>query len=339
MNETVIHPKVSVLIPVYNVEKYVGRCIDSVLHQTMQKGVEVIIVNDCTPDRSMEIIFEALRAYENEVPAEKRMSVRVVHHDTNRGQAAVRNTAISYATGDYTIHVDSDDYLEPDMLEKMYAKAVEEDADIVIADHWDVLNEKKVNEYRKVPPFNDIRQFRSKVIQERCSSVWDKLIRRSLYADNGIRWTEGKDMREDHMVMVPLCFYAQKIVYIPHAFYYYVKFNTDSITHKSTEREKNGCLFAAESLKSFIASHYIEGYEDDVNFFLLKMKCSCIIHSSRKEVDKYLHLYPEANRSRKYFIQAAPSLSLKVQYFLASYGYVKLLRSFLWFKNYVKKAL
>ena len=62
MFEESIHSKISVLIPVYNVEKYVGRCLSSVLNQTMQEGVEVIIVNDCTPDHSMEVIFEALCA-------------------------------------------------------------------------------------------------------------------------------------------------------------------------------------------------------------------------------------------------------------------------------------
>ena len=80
------HPKISVLIPVYNVEKYVRRCLFSVLNQTMQEGVEVIIVNDCTPDHSMEEIFEALRAYSGNERGEK-MSVRVVNHDTNHGQA------------------------------------------------------------------------------------------------------------------------------------------------------------------------------------------------------------------------------------------------------------
>ena len=121
-------PKISVLIPVYNVEKYVERCITSVLNQTMQEGVEVIIVNDCTPDRSMEIIRETLCVHLKK----NGMTVRIVEHKINRGSAAVRNTAMDYATGDYIIHIDSDDYVEPDLLEKMYSKAVERGSDIVI---------------------------------------------------------------------------------------------------------------------------------------------------------------------------------------------------------------
>ena len=136
MLEESIHPKISVLIPVYNVEKYVKRCLSSVLNQTMQEGVEVIIVNDCTPDHSIEVIFETLRAYSGNEKGEK-MLVRVVNHDTNRGQAAVRNTAMNYATGDYVIHVDSDDWIEPDMLEEMYRKAISTDADVVISDYWE----------------------------------------------------------------------------------------------------------------------------------------------------------------------------------------------------------
>ena len=105
-------PKISVLIPVYNVENYVERCITSVLNQTMQEGVEVIIVNDCTPDRSMEIIRETLCVHLKK----NGMTVRIVEHKINRGLAAVRNTAMNYATGDYIIHIDSDDYIEPDLL-------------------------------------------------------------------------------------------------------------------------------------------------------------------------------------------------------------------------------
>ena len=97
-------PKISVLIPVYNVEKYVERCMISVLNQTMQEGVEVIIVNDCTPDCSMEIIRKTLCAHVKE----NGMTIRIVEHKTNRGTAATRNTAMSYATGKYTIFIDSD---------------------------------------------------------------------------------------------------------------------------------------------------------------------------------------------------------------------------------------
>lgn len=121
---------ISVIIPVYNVEKYVERCILSIMSQTYTESVECIVVNDCTPDNSMKIVEKMVYDYKGQI------QFKLLYHEHNRGVAAVRNTGLDAASGDYIIHIDSDDYCEPDMLEKMYAKAVEEDADIVVADYW-----------------------------------------------------------------------------------------------------------------------------------------------------------------------------------------------------------
>ncbi|WP_417124327.1 glycosyltransferase family 2 protein, partial [Phocaeicola sp.] len=204
-------PKISVLIPVYNVENYVERCITSVLNQTMQEGVEVIIVNDCTPDRSMEIIRETLCVHLKK----NGMTVRIVEHKINRGLAAVRNTAMNYATGDYIIHIDSDDYIEPDLLEEMYSKAVEMDADIVIADHWDEYRDCSIYVKSSVDDNGDM--IYSQLIRGKSTYLWDKLIKRSLYLANHIVWQEGMDWKEDFKTTIPLCFFARKIVGIPKA--------------------------------------------------------------------------------------------------------------------------
>lgn len=120
---------ISVIIPVYNVEKYVERCILSIMSQTYTESVECIVVNDCTPDNSMKIVEKMVSDYKGQI------QFKLLYHEHNRGVAAVRNTGLDAASGDYIIQIDSDDYCEPDMLEKMYAKAVEEDADIVVADY------------------------------------------------------------------------------------------------------------------------------------------------------------------------------------------------------------
>ena len=111
-------PKISVLIPVYNVEKYVERCILSVLNQTLQEEIEVIIVNDCTLDRSMIVIDKVL---ENLSESRKQL-IKIINNKKNKGIAFTRNEALKYATGEYILQIDSDDYLETDMIEKMYNK-------------------------------------------------------------------------------------------------------------------------------------------------------------------------------------------------------------------------
>ena len=101
---------ISVIIPVYNVEKYVERCILSIMSQTYTESVECIVVNDCTPDNSMKIVEKMVSDYKGQI------QFKLLYHEHNRGVAAVRNTGLDAASGDYIIQIDSDDYCEPDML-------------------------------------------------------------------------------------------------------------------------------------------------------------------------------------------------------------------------------
>lgn len=128
---------ISVIIPVYKVEKFVERCVRSIMNQTYTEGVECIIVNDCTPDDSMKIVEKLIADYTGTI------CFKLLYHKQNCGLAAVRNTGMSAATGEYILHIDSDDYCEPDMLEKMYSKAIEENADIVVADCYIKLSRKR----------------------------------------------------------------------------------------------------------------------------------------------------------------------------------------------------
>ena len=111
--------KVSVCIPVYGVEKYIEKCARSLFEQTMQDGIEFIFVNDCTKDRSIEILEQVLAEYPH-----RKEQTRIIHHEKNRGLVAARNTGLAYASGEYIIHCDSDDWVELDMYEKMYKKAI-----------------------------------------------------------------------------------------------------------------------------------------------------------------------------------------------------------------------
>ena len=121
---------VSVCIPVYGVEKYIERCARSLFEQTMTDGIEFIFVNDCTNDRSIEILEQILSEY-----PQRKNQVKIIHHDTNQGLTGARNTALKYAQGEYIIHCDSDDWVDIKMYENMYNKAIETDADMVYCDY------------------------------------------------------------------------------------------------------------------------------------------------------------------------------------------------------------
>lgn len=318
-------PKISVLIPVYNVEKYVERCLLSILNQTMQEGVEVIIVNDCTPDRSMDIIREMLRTHQKE----NGMTVRLVEHERNRGAAAARNTLMENATGDYTLFVDSDDYVEPDTLEKMYAKAVETDADIVMID---VLKEyiDKVN-LIKAPFYSQKKEVLGRIIRGDNSYLWNKLIRRLLYVENSIGWTEGMDMSEDYGVMVPLCYYANKIEYAPDVYYHYVQYNPSAISkRKATQKEIDGWLYSVKLLDEFIREKALVRYDLDIAYRKMIIRLWCMKNTEGKQQRQYANLYPELNAMKKVLLQTIQGKAGKVGFALVLSG------SCFWFNMFVK---
>ena len=108
--------KVSILVPIYGVEQYIDRCARSLFEQTYP-NLEYVFVNDCTKDRSVEVLRKVLEAY-----PEKGNAVKIVDHERNRGLAAARNTALAHATGEFVCLVDSDDWLELNALELLVNK-------------------------------------------------------------------------------------------------------------------------------------------------------------------------------------------------------------------------
>ena len=126
-------PKVSVIIPVYGVEKYIERCARSLFEQTLD-CIEYIFVDDCSPDKSIEILERVADEYRSRLVEEQKL-VRIERMSKNSGLPNVRRYGIKLATGDFIAHCDSDDWVELDMYQQMYNKAIEEDADVVVCDY------------------------------------------------------------------------------------------------------------------------------------------------------------------------------------------------------------
>lgn len=222
---------VSVIIPVYNVEKYIERCILSIINQTYTEGVECIIIDDCTPDDSMKIVEKMVADYKGEI------LFKLLYHKSNQGIASTRNMGLCAASGKYIIYIDSYDYCELDMLEKMYSKAVEEDADIVVADHWCSFKDHEIYCLSCVP---ESRLERIKSLFGKSGfpdSLWLQLVRRKLFIDKNLKCVENINYREDLILVSFLLYYAEKIVHIPQAFYHYVKYNSNSSTFVARSRK------------------------------------------------------------------------------------------------------
>lgn len=125
-------PKVSVIIPVYGVELYIGKCAKSLFEQSLE-NIEFIFVDDCTKDNSIAIIQQLLENYPN-----RKKQTLILHHEENLGLPKARLTGIQKATGEYIVHCDGDDWIELDMYQSMYELAIAENSDIVICDYFRV---------------------------------------------------------------------------------------------------------------------------------------------------------------------------------------------------------
>ena len=170
-------PKVSVIIPVYGVEQYIERCARSLFEQTLD-DIEYLFIDDCTPDKSIEILKQVLEEYP------QRKNQVVIHRmEHNSGQAKVREWGMRNATGEYVIHCDSDDWVDVHMYEDMYKKAKENNADVVLCDYYesDGVSKKLMNDF--LP--NKVEDTMSSTLLKKTRSVlWNKLVRRSIYKNN-----------------------------------------------------------------------------------------------------------------------------------------------------------
>lgn len=232
---------ISVIIPVYNVERFIERCVTSIMNQTYTESVECIIVNDCTPDRSMEIVEGLVAQYNGSI------QFKILYHQHNRGLAAARNTGLYAATGEYLLNIDSDDYCELNMLEEMYTKAIEEDADIVIADYWLTGYENDVYSLNIVPKDN-IGRMKDTLLGKLPGYVWCKLIRHSIFTDNNMKSKEGVDFREDMLMTFLLFYYAPKVVHLSKAFVHYVQYNNESYTQKVMSKKNLEDILEGEKI-------------------------------------------------------------------------------------------
>ena len=213
MNDLKIKPKVSIIVPVYNVEKFLQKCLDSIVEQTL-KEIEIICINDGSPDNSLEILNEY---------ASKDDRIIVISQE-NQGLSAARNAGLKIATGEYIGFVDSDDYIELNYYEKLYNTACKNDSDIALTTilkhkkkylRYNVLHKKEkvaytLNDKMKISEDNTHRIF----------YVWNKIYRKSLLDKYQMSFPVGR-VFEDVLFNLKTIYYANSIVSVPNTKYNY----------------------------------------------------------------------------------------------------------------------
>lgn len=226
-------PKVSVIIPVYGVEKYIERCARSLFEQTLD-DIEYIFVDDCSPDKSIAILENIIKEYLPRLKKEHK-NVRIERLSKNCGLPNVRRYGINLATGDYIAHCDSDDWVDVHMYEEMYNKAIEEDADVVVCDFCSTDCENE--QYSKGLISKERENVIVDVLLWRIAGcLWNKLVRRKEYTDHDLNYPTH-NMGEDAALIVQILWNAKRISYLPEPFYYYYM-NQASITKDVSDDNK-----------------------------------------------------------------------------------------------------
>lgn len=218
-------PKISVIIPVYGVEKYIERCARSLFEQTLD-SIEYLFVDDDTQDNSIAILRQVLEDY----PLRK-SQVLIHKMEKNSGQAAVRKWGIQNATGEYIIHCDSDDWVNANMYKDMYDKACNDDADVVICDYYKTDGNNYNHIVKACHSTNRSTFIDYLLCQIDPWALWNKLFRRGCVPTDMI-YPNG-NMAEDMVICSQQILQCNKISYIPKPYYYYYS-NPKGITKHLT---------------------------------------------------------------------------------------------------------
>ena len=237
--------KLSLIIPVYGVEKYIERCAVSVFEQT-NKDFEVIFVNDCSKDNSKEILLNVIKRYK-ETP----IHVSIIDHEMNKGISATRETGLNAATGEYILYVDSDDYIAPNMVESLVTRANDTDADIVYSDYYELKNGQLIYKNQSITVTDPLLITASMLRNEIVWTPWNKIFRKSIATKHNIHWPVNINVGEDLVVMAKLFTYAKKIEYVNQALYIYNRDNVNSYINSWSVSSCQQSINAVETVNAF----------------------------------------------------------------------------------------
>lgn len=311
-------PKVSVVLPIYKVEKYLDRCMQSLLNQTL-KDIEIIMVDDGSPDNCPAMCDQY---------AKEDCRVKVIHKQ-NAGLGFARNSGLEIATGDYIAFVDSDDFVSVTAYETLFKIALEENADFVMCGHKRVRNGICVSEHKEADQkvvlnapdcYNVLRGMigidpDNEYSYRHHYSVWHGIYKSSIFADGGVRFCSERDLiSEDlifHLSFIPLC---QKIAIIPDLLYNYC-LNNNTLTTTYRKDRFGDVLKLWKVSAGMVASSSLENMKTCLDYLLLNMTLDTISFeirynkrdalsvlqkiSANEDVRKRLSTYPIHRLDRK----------------------------------------
>lgn len=279
-------PEVSVIVPVYNVEKYIEKCLNSLVNQTL-KNIEIIIVNDGTKDNSEEIIKKIMEKYPQKIVYLKK---------ENGGLSDARNYGIPYAKGEYIAFLDSDDYVEKDIYKEMYELAKKENSDMVECDFlWEYPDKTRED-------IGQVYNGKKEMLEKVRVVAWNKLIRRSILEKTQIQFP--KELRyEDVEFTYKLIPYLNKVSFIKKPYIHYIQ-RENSISNSQNERTKEIFTVLDNVIDYYKENDFYDEYKDELEYVYARyLLCSSLLRMVKiqdKETRKNMHKITWENLNTKF---------------------------------------
>lgn len=245
--------KVSIIVPVWGVEKWIERCVESLMQQTYD-NLEFIFVDDCSPDSSVARLTQVINRYPNRLP-----QVTIMHNERNMGVGCSRRIATEHATGDVLMHVDGDDFVDNTIVEKLVNKMIETHCDIVECGFTEVADGSP--QRNVLPAFcNSDNYLRLLLCQNMVhNGAWGRLMKRSLFTHH-VNFVDGINYGDDYAV-IPCVYLNTSRAVVSQPLYFYNVTNDGSYTHHITDDKTLQYISAA----NVIWSHFNE-YDTELRF-------------------------------------------------------------------------
>lgn len=276
-------PKVSIIVPVYNVSQYITKCLDSVYGQTY-KNIELILVDDYGSDDSMTIVHDYLTSHVS-------IDAHIISHKKNRGLSAARNSGMEKASGEYVYFLDSDDYITPDCIEALVKPLNNKKYDVVVGD-YQYSDGKKSDLKLHNEELSDQQILDSYANGLWYVMAWNKLCRKDFLLDNNLTFEEGY-LHEDVIWNFKLACKAQSMYFINNVTYNYLVRSSSIMTSMSIEHDVTVYMKAFDKIIDFVkAEGSIYGVPE---YKIIEGKKCGILYSllQKKEFDLYNKYYKD----------------------------------------------
>lgn len=283
--------KVSILVPFYNVEKYVGRCVESLFTQTYQ-NVEFIFVNDCSPDRSINVINEYIEKHH---VADK---CKIISHTENQGICASRNDLLDSATGEYILFIDSDDYIDSDMVELLVEAAVRDNADISGCGYIEEYDDRSV-EMPQVYTNDYVQMLKAITVLTLKGVMWKLLIRKSILDDNNIRFMPEKNMVDDYLFCCQVFYYSHRFTGVDRCMYHYIQFNPNNYSQRTFYNINHQAEAIRETEKFYKEKGVYDLVKKELYIRKFIAKKALLMDKKCIDVKKWREIFPESNDAWK----------------------------------------